>query len=153
MTRLSPPGHIFVKFGIGIFFENLWKIFRFLSGRTRRTGTLHEDHYTFIITSRSVPPRIRNVLDKWCRENQNPLFVFSNCFSENLAVYENMEHYGRDRQATEDSIIRRKRITKATNTHSEYVVLIPFPLQQWLQELASMLCYTYIACLVVCGCR
>jgi hypothetical protein len=31
------------------------------------------------------------------------------------------------------------RITKATNTHSEYVILTPFSRQQWLLELASML--------------
>jgi hypothetical protein len=38
---------------------------------------------------------------------------------------------------------------KATNTHSEYVLLIiAFSLQQWLRERASMLLYTYIACLV-----
>jgi hypothetical protein len=39
-------------------------------------------------------------------------------------------------------------ITKATDTHSEYVILIAFSLQQWLRERASMLRYTYIACLV-----
>jgi len=40
-------------------------------------------------------------------------------------------------------------IPKATNTHSGYVILIAFPLQQWLHESASMLLYTYIAaCLV-----
>jgi len=39
-------------------------------------------------------------------------------------------------------------ITKATNTHSEYVILIAFPRQQWLSERASMLRYTYIACVV-----
>jgi len=39
-------------------------------------------------------------------------------------------------------------IPKATNTHSKYVTLIAFPLQQWLHELASLLRYTYIACLV-----
>jgi hypothetical protein len=38
-------------------------------------------------------------------------------------------------------------IPKATNTHSEYVILIAFPLHQWLHERASMLRYTYIACL------
>ena len=36
-------------------------------------------------------------------------------------------------------------IPKATNTHSEYVILIAFPPQQWLHERASMLRYTYIA--------
>ena len=30
-------------------------------------------------------------------------------------------------------------ITRATNPHSEYVILIAFPLQQWLSERASML--------------
>ena len=36
-------------------------------------------------------------------------------------------------------------ISKATNTHSEYEILIAFPLQQWLQERTSVLRYTYIA--------
>jgi hypothetical protein len=30
-------------------------------------------------------------------------------------------------------------IPKATNAHSEYVILIAFPLQQWLHERASLL--------------
>ena len=39
-------------------------------------------------------------------------------------------------------------ITKATDTHSEYVMLIAFPLQEWLRERASVLRYTYMDCLV-----
>jgi len=39
-------------------------------------------------------------------------------------------------------------IPKTTNTHSEYAVLIAFPLQQWLKKYASMLRYMYISCLV-----
>ena len=39
-------------------------------------------------------------------------------------------------------------LTKATDTHSEYAILIAFPLQQWSHECTSMLYYTYIACLV-----
>jgi hypothetical protein len=35
------------------------------------------------------------------------------------------------------------RITKATNTHAQYVTLIAFPLQQRLHERASLLLYTY----------
>ena len=38
--------------------------------------------------------------------------------------------------------------TKTTNTHPEYVILINFQQQQWLQERALVLSYTYIACLV-----
>jgi hypothetical protein len=49
--------------------------------------------------------------------------------------------------------IRRMRIAgwipQATNTHLEYVILIAFPLQEWLHERASILRYTYIACLLL----
>jgi hypothetical protein len=43
-------------------------------------------------------------------------------------------------------------IPKATNAHSEYVILITVPRQQWLHERASVLRYTYISCLVYLGC-
>jgi len=39
-------------------------------------------------------------------------------------------------------------VTKATNTHSEYVILIAFPLQQWLHESTSLLTL-YVHCLLV----
>jgi len=39
-------------------------------------------------------------------------------------------------------------IHETTDTHPEYVILMAFPLQKWLNEGASMLRYTYIACLV-----
>jgi len=39
-------------------------------------------------------------------------------------------------------------INKAINTHSEYVILIAFPRQQWLHERALLLCYTYFASIV-----
>jgi hypothetical protein len=40
-------------------------------------------------------------------------------------------------------------MSEGTNTHSEYVILIAFSLQQWLHEHASILCYMYIVCLVM----
>jgi len=39
-------------------------------------------------------------------------------------------------------------IPKVTDAHSEYVILIVFPLQQELLELTSVLRYMYIACRV-----
>jgi hypothetical protein len=57
-----------------------------------------------------------------------------------------VEKYSRDIRATDDNIIRRMRfacwITKATDTHSEHIIGIAFPRQQWLLECASMLRYT-----------
>ena len=63
-----------------------------------------------------------------------------------------MEIYGRPRQTTDNIITRRMHfacwIAKATNTHPEYALLVAFPERQCLRKRASMLCYTYIACLV-----
>jgi hypothetical protein len=39
-------------------------------------------------------------------------------------------------------------VANSTDTHSECVIFIDFPRQQWLSERASLLDYTYIACLV-----
>ena len=62
-----------------------------------------------------------------------------------------MEKCCRARQGT-DNVIRRMRLTcwipKTANTHSAYLIPTAFPLQQCLQECASVLRYTYFACLV-----
>jgi len=64
-----------------------------------------------------------------------------------------VENYGTARQAADDNIKRRMRIacwtTKATNTHSEYAILIAFTRQQWLGEGAYLLADTYFAFLLV----
>ena len=39
-------------------------------------------------------------------------------------------------------------VSKVKNTHSELVIIIAFPRQQWLQKRAYILCYTYTVCLV-----
>jgi hypothetical protein len=81
-------------------------------------------------------------------------FVFSNIFPprKSCCLWDNIEKYSTARQVTDDNIIWRVRfacwIPKATNTHSQYVILIAFPRKQWLRERAWILRYTYIACLV-----
>ena len=59
----------------------------------------------------------------------------------------NLEKYCRVTEATDDKTAHAHfmLIPKAANTHSEYVILIAFPLQLWLHERASLLHYTYIA--------
>jgi len=39
------------------------------------TGYLGEGQYAFLITSRSVLPRIRNDSEKYCTENENTQFI------------------------------------------------------------------------------
>jgi hypothetical protein len=62
-----------------------------------------------------------------------------------------VEECSTDGQTTQENIIQRKRfvcwITKVTDTHSEYVILIASPQQQWLRERVSILRYSYIASL------
>jgi len=95
---------------------------------------------------------MRNVSDESCRENQNRHFTFNNSIFENRAVYEikvkNNVKLGRPQITTRRMCILCW-ITKATNTPSEYVIIIDFPRQQWLCEHGSILRYTHIACFVI----
>jgi len=63
-----------------------------------------------------------------------------------------LEKYDSVRQATDYIIMRRVRfacyITKTTDMHSDYVILIVFPWQQLLHKLASLLRYTFISSLL-----
>ena len=67
-------------------------------------------------------------------------------FDVNEVMWKNIVEVGRTQMA-----IWRTRIAcwirEATNTHSGCVILNAFPLQ-WLRERASVLRYTYFACLV-----
>jgi len=57
-----------------------------------------------------------------------------------------VEKHCRTGQATLDNMVHghcKHWIPKAANTHSEYVILIAFPHQQWLHECALMLLYWY----------
>ena len=78
--------------------------------------------------------------------------MFKIFFSQkSYRLWENVEKCCRTGQATDDNKDMRIAcwITEATNTHSEYIILIDFPLQQWLHEEVCMLRYTYIPCLVM----
>jgi len=72
--------------------------------------------------------------------------------SKNRTVYEIMWKILVERGRPQVTIRRMRiacRIPQATNTHSEYVIRIAFPLQQCLHERASLLRCTYIACIVI----
>ena len=70
---------------------------------------------------------------------------------KNRAVYEIMWKNILERGRPQMTIWRMRIaswIPKVTNTHSQYVIFIALPLQQWSGERASLLRYTYIACIV-----
>jgi len=75
------------------------------------------------------------------------IYIFKSC-----RLWDNVEKYCRAGHRPQMTIWRMRIscwIPKSTNTHSEYVTLIAFPLQQRLLERASMLRYTYFASLVI----
>jgi hypothetical protein len=119
---------------------------------------------------------MENVLDKSYRENKNTHFMFNNIFPENRTVCEIMSENVADTEGPQMTsqhgtyplraglarLYARKRLHTPTRsgTHmhararkhahtGQYVILITFPQQQWFRERASVLRYTYIACLVL----
>jgi len=56
---------------------------------TKLTGILHENQYTLLIITRLFLLRMRNVLDRNCRDNQNTFYV-QNFFPKNRTFYEIM---------------------------------------------------------------
>jgi hypothetical protein len=136
-----------MRFDIRVFFGKPSRKFKVRSNRTRITDTLQEDQYTFLIISRSVLFRRRNISDKSCSENQNKHFLLNKSSPsplENLSGYK-ITRKNIVRSDTPQMKIWRMRIAcwvpKATQTHLEYVILIAFPVQQWLHAGASMLRY------------
>jgi hypothetical protein len=134
------------------------------------TGTLHENVFTFVIISRPVLPRMRNVSNKCCTEYQNTYFTFSNFFPKIVPFMRQCRKCGGTRGITNDATTWSMRVvrwvSKTTRTQTlrtraptrtyershtdQYVILIAFSRQQFLSERASVLRNTYFACLVSC---
>jgi hypothetical protein len=102
-----------------------------------------------VVISRLVL-RMRNVSDKSCNESSDTHFMSKTFFCAIYdTVWENMVQQGRPQMTVwRMSIEFWKTMTR--DTHSEYILIIAFPLQKSLRNRASMLRYTYIACLVYC---
>ena len=101
--------------------------------------------YIFLIISHSVLLRMRNISDKFYRENQNTdLYSIIFCFRKSCGseiMWKNIVGPGRS-QMTERRIHVACWIPKAKNTLTEYVLLTDFLLQQSMHERASILRHT-----------
>ena len=99
-------------------------------------GTSHEDQCAFMVISRSYLVRMRNISDEYCSKNQDTHFMFNAISFLDHSVYEIM---------WKNSVeLDRLQMPKDTNTHSEYIIFIAFPLEQWLHERAFRLPCTCI---------
>jgi hypothetical protein len=65
--------------------------------------------------------------------------------------------YGKAGRTTDDNMMLHSKDAfciqhnsdNSTETHLHFLIFIAFPRQQWLRERASILCYTYIAYLIL----
>ena len=118
----APTGWILMKFDTWLFVKNLSRKFKFHWNLMWITGLSHEDisHWVFLI--------VRNVSDSISRENQNTHFMFNNFFRQSRCSWDSVKNCGTATHATDDNIILCICIacwlTKATDTHSNYVIFI-----------------------------
>jgi len=88
---------------------------------------------TILTISRSVILKMRHFSYKRCKEYQNTHFKSNHFFIENSCCSrDTVEKQCRAGQATEDNMAHAHCMldNKATDTHSEYIIIITFPLQQ-----------------------
>jgi len=107
--------------------------------------TLHADQCTFLIISRPVLLRMRNVTDRICRENQNTFLSSTSPHPHphpekfNEVMWKNIGDRGR-LQMTIRRMCIACWIPKATITHSEYVIYsLLFHSSSGLQERTSVI--------------
>jgi len=138
-------------FDVSVFFENLSGQ-SFIETLTIITGALREDQCIFIVICRSTLLRMINFSDKIVEKIKTPiLYSITFTFLKNRTICEiiwkNIVEPDRP-----DMTIGCMRIVcwipEAANTHSQYVKLIAFPMQEQFGEHATMFRYSYIVCLV-----
>ena len=146
-------------------FNEIWYLWIFLKSVEKIQVSLKSDKntgccswrpiYAYIfVMSRSFILRMRNISDNISRENRNSHFVCRNpFFRKSCRLWDNVEKYCRAGQAIDDNMAHAHCMLDTSvykYKHSGCVIFIVFPLQQWLHERASVLCYAFTACLVLC---
>jgi hypothetical protein len=86
---------------------------------------------------------MKNVSDKICRENKNTVYFLKHFyFRKSCCLGADVETYFSGRRTVDDNITRCMSIqfwiSKAANTHSEFVIISAFRPQPWLKERASL---------------
>jgi hypothetical protein len=105
-----------------------------------------------MIIPRWIVLTVRHISDKALKKITTHILCPKTFVRKSCLIADNVGKYCRGKQAIDDNMIRRVRfacwIIKATDTHSEYVILIAFERQHFLREGTLMLRHTYFACLV-----
>jgi hypothetical protein len=118
-------------------------------------GTLHKDLCIFTITSCRILLRIRIVSYKFVDKIETHILCSIPFFRKSCRLWNDVEKYGTARQTTDNNAIRDMHIacwiTKAIETHSEYVILLFNCINHnTAQSCPRVTSYVrYIACLIL----
>jgi len=124
--------------------------FKFHQNLTRITGISHLDLRTFMINLPQFFLKWKIFQTKVADKIKTHILcsiTFSENHAANKIMWKNIVELDRPPMTICRTWIARW-VPKATNTHSEYVIHIAFPQQQWLRERASILGYSTLP--VVC---
>ena len=143
-VHLSPTERIFTKFDIWVFFLDLSRKFKLHQNLTKNNGYLRWVRvciYGNVLLNSSHNKKAFK--QKTVGKIKTQVLCSKNLFQNSCRLWDDVKKYGTARQATDYNIIQRMRfacwIPKATNKHSEYVILTAFTRQQWLHESATLL--------------
>ena len=111
------------------------------------------DRLTFVIISRWIILRMRNISDKFRHKLKTRILCYVTVLLNSCQLWDIVEKCCRAGQWTVDNIIWLMHIAccmpKSKSAQLRMCNNFSFPLQQWLHELASIWGFTGIACLVI----
>jgi hypothetical protein len=134
-------------------FHEIWFLrrkFKFRWTLTLITGTLHEDQYTFLIISRSVLLRMRNVSDTVVEKINTHVLCSGTYFRKSCRLWNNVENYCTSGQATDENMAYAYRMLDIYSykyTHSGCVNTHPFSAATMVAR-TRLIVKLYVNCLV-----
>ena len=153
LNNSAPTEQIFMKIHIWAFFEKtLEKIQVPLKSDKNNGYFTWRPIYIFFFHISLFAVEWEMFWEKVVKKIKTHILCSATFFPENRAVYEIMWENIVERVRPQMTIWRMRIASwmpKATNTHSQYVILIAFPLQQRLDERPSVLRHTHIAWFVI----
>ena len=137
-NKPDPTGPTLLKFYIRGFFENLLREFKVKYNVTIIMSILLEYRYIFLIISGWILLNIRKLLNRFVQKITIHVLRLINISLKSSLLCDNVENIIQpDRQQCALCAEQLRGLT-----HWEYVIIIAFPLQQWLRERNALLRYT-----------
>jgi hypothetical protein len=127
---------------ISVFFESLLRNFKIHYNPRSITGTLRGYLFLLLISYLWILLRMRNNLDKCCRENQNTFYVQFFFFRKFCSLWNNVHKCRRVGQATNENMAHVHCMLELhQQIHTKFLLFIDFPLKKLLRQHVPMVRY------------